>query len=119
MTSQSAFPRRGDVYWVDFEPILGSEIGKLRPALVVSNDLGNEHSATVTVVPISTHRGGRVYPFEALLPGGAGGLAAESRAKCNQIRAVDKRRVRSRLGTLPSRYVVSVEQALRHQLALA
>lgn len=57
---------RGDIYWVIFDPILGSEIGKTRPAVVISNDINNQLAYTITVLPV-TSSVGKVYPFEVFL----------------------------------------------------
>jgi len=70
--------RRGEVYFVSLDPVVGSEIGKMRPAVVLQNDLANRSSATVTVVPISSQVQ-RVFPFQVLIPAGEGGLEKPSK----------------------------------------
>lgn len=110
------FPRRGEVYDVNFDPVVGSEISKLRPAVIVSNDANNRYSATVTVVPFTSATSRRDYPFEARLPAGVGGLTSDSRAKCDQVRTVDKQRVAVRRGLIPADYQKRIDEALRIHL---
>ena len=118
MTLVGDFPRHGDIYEVNLDPVVGSETGKRRPALVVSNDINNEFSQTVTVLPITGQAAKKQYPFEVLVPKGISGLTADSRIKANQIRTVDKRRLVSFRGSLTSRYLPEVEKALKIHLNL-
>jgi mRNA interferase MazF len=113
------FPRRGEVYDVNFEPVVGSEIGKRRPAIVVSNDLNNRFSNTVTVVPVTSAPARRDYPYEVRVPGGVAGMERDSRAKCNQIRTVDKRRVARFRGALAQDYQALLERAIKVHLAFS
>ncbi len=106
------FPRRGGIYEVNLDPVVGAEIGKRRPALVVSNDVNNQYSETITVLPITGQPAKKQYPFEVLLPKGTAGLTLDSRVKANQIRIVDKGRLVDFKGTLPSQYLLQVEKAL-------
>ncbi len=110
------FPRYGEIYDVDLSPVIGSEIGKRRPALVVSNDVNNEYAMTVTVLPITGQPARKVYPFEVHVPKGTAGLTADSRIKADQIRTVDKRRLVQLRGALPAEYWPQVEQALKVHL---
>jgi mRNA interferase MazF len=112
------FPRYGDIYDVNLDPVVGSEIGKRRPALIVSNDINNEHSETVTVLPVTGQPAKKEYPFEVLVPKGVAGLTVASRIKANQIRTVDKRRLINFRGALPSQYLPRVEKALKTHLGL-
>lgn len=72
--------KRGEIYWAELSPTLGSEISKLRPVLIVSNDINNEFAVTVTILPI-TSKTERIYPFEVLLQSGEGNLQSESKIK--------------------------------------
>ena len=110
------FPRFGDIYDVDFEPVIGSEIGKKRPALIVSNNLNNEFSATLTVLPITSRPAQKTYQFEVFAPKGVAGLTADSRIKANQIRTIDKKRTLRFRGTLPAELLPKVETALKVHL---
>lgn len=109
--------RRGEIYMVNFDPAKGSEIKKIRPAIIVSNDLCNKYSETITVVPLSS-KIDKVYPFEILLKKGEGGLPLDSKAKANQIRTIDKSRVVKLLGILPAEVIEKVETAIKIHLAI-
>lgn len=115
---EAGFPRYGDIYEVNLDPVVGSETGKRRPALVVSNDINNEYSQTVTVLPTTGQPAKKQYPFEVLIPKGVAGLTVDSRIKANQIRTVDKRRLAGFRGSLPSQYLPQVEKALKIHLNL-
>ena len=116
--AQSDFPRYGAIYDVDLDPVVGSETGKRRPALVVSNDVNNQYAATVTVLPITGQPAAKQYPFEVLVPAGVGGLTVDSRVKANQVRTVDKTRLVRLRGQLPAQYLPEVKKALRIHLNL-
>lgn len=113
---EGRFPRYGDIYEVNLDPVVGAETGKRRPALVVSIDINNEFAQTVTVLPITSQPAKKQYPFEVLVPKGIAGLTADSRIKANQVRTVDKRRLVSFRGSLPSEYLPQVEKALKIHL---
>ncbi len=110
------FPQYGDIYEVNLDPVVGAETGKCRPSLVVSNDINNEFSQTVTVLPITSQPAKKLYPFEVLVLKGAAGLTADSRIKANQVRTIDKRRLVKFRGLLPSDYFPQVEKALKIHL---
>src|SRR4030066_1405068 len=105
------YPRRGEIWQVSLEPVAGHEIGKTRPALVISNNRSNEFSSTVTVIPL-TSSVEKVYPFEALILKTESGLTSDSKIKCNQIRTVDKLRLLKPEGTLSPDKLKEVEKAL-------
>jgi mRNA interferase MazF len=104
------FPKRGEIYLISLNPVIGSEIGKSRPGLVISNNRNNEFAETVTIIPI-TSKTSKIYPFEVFIPEGAGGLAKDSKAKCDQIRTISKRRLIKYLGTLEELYLKEIEKA--------
>lgn len=113
---ETAFPRYGEIYDVDLDPVVGSETGKRRPGLIVSNDANNRYSDTVTVLPITGQPAKKAYPFEVLVPKGFAGLTTDSRIKANQIRTVDKIRLRGLRGALPSQYLSQAEKAIATHL---
>jgi mRNA interferase MazF len=109
--------KRGEIYWVNLDPTLGSEIRKTRPALVVSNDANNMNAGTVTVLPITSNVS-RVYPFEVLLPAGSCGNKEACKTKADQIRTVDKRRLGKPMGFASSAVLAAAEHAMRLHLGL-
>ena len=112
------FPRRGELYWVNLDPTIGSETAKTRPCVIVSNDVGNEVSARVIVAPLTSRGLDRVFPFEVLIPKREGGLAETSKVALDQIRTVDKRRLGRRIGALSSSRMRAVNRAIRISLDL-
>jgi len=105
------FPKRKEIWLVSLEPVIGSEIGKTRPALVISNNRNNEFASTITLIPISTTLS-KVYPFEVKILSKDSGLLKDSKVKCNQIRTVDKTRLQKKIGEVQHEYVEKVEEAL-------
>lgn len=113
---------RGDIVWVDFDPVLGSEANKTRPAVVVSNDAANRRArdlgrGVVTVVPL-TSRTEPLYPFQVLLPADRTGLPRTSMAQAEQMRAVSVQRVGAKTGRTPSDLLAALDDAIRLHLAL-
>ena len=110
--------RRGELWFANLNPVIGSETAKRRPVLIVSNDANNRASATVTVLPI-TSSVARVYPFEVALAKGAGGLSKASKAQAQQIRTISRERVSGkRIGALDEGTMDKIDAALRLHLAL-
>ena len=107
--------KRGDVYWVKLDPIEGSEIGKTRAAVVISNNINNELADTITILPISSSVG-KVYPFEVFIPESIANMSSDSKAKANQIRTVDKSRIKDLIGTVPETILSEIEKAVKIHL---
>ena len=106
-------PRRGEVWWVSFDPSLGGEIQKTRPAIILSNDAANTVLNRVIVVPI-TSQVAKVYPGEALVT-----VNGEQRkAMADQIMTASKQRLRSKLGALSRPDVTAVENAVLMQMGM-
>jgi mRNA interferase MazF len=105
--------KRGEIWWVEFEPSVGSEIRKTRPAVIVSNDSANRHLARVVVVPVTSVTG-RKYPSEAMITvGGRSG-----KAMADQIMAADKSRLKNKLGTISKSDMQAIEDAIKIHLAM-
>jgi mRNA interferase MazF len=111
------FPKRGQICYVSLDPIMGSEIGKTRPSIIISNDRNNEFSDTITVLPI-TSQTKEVYPFEVLLLKKDSSLPYDSKIKCNQIRTIDKARVVKLLGVVSDKKIAEIERALLIHLGI-
>ena len=110
--------KRGDIYWVNLDPVVGTEVGKRRPALIISNDVGNKYSDRVIVAPITNKGLTKVYPIEVLLLQGEGGVPENSKVVLDQIRAIDKQRLADYIGRLDADKMKDVDRALRKSLAL-
>lgn len=107
--------RRGDVYFANLDPVVGSEADKRRPCVIVSNDANNRVAPTVTVVPI-TGNVARVYPFEVLIETE---LERPCKAQANQVRTVSTRRLRDEpVATLTDDTMYQIDAALRLHLKL-
>ena len=105
--------KRRDVWWVEFDPAIGSEVRKRRPAVIVSNDAANRNLSRVVVVPF-TSSVERVYPGEAVVTVGR----QQSKAMADQIMAADKSRLKEQLGALSKTDLGAVEDAIRIHLGL-
>jgi len=112
------YPRRGEVYLVNFDPMIGAEIRKTRPALILQNDIANRHSPLTIVSAITSQFEEPLYPTEVLLKAGEGGTSKDSVILLNQIRSVDKRRLVRRLGTLSPESMQRVHRSLQISLGL-
>jgi mRNA interferase MazF len=110
--------RRGEIYYADLNPTVGSEINKLRPVLVVSNNANNRAASTVTVLPITSNIA-RVFAFEVALAKGDSALSKDSKAQAQQIRTIAKERLRGKvLGALSAELMRRVNAAMKLHLAL-
>ena len=112
------FPRRGNIYYVTLDPVLGSEQGGNRPALIIQNDVGNVHSPVVIVAAISSRSPSRNRPIDVWIESNSSGLTQRSRVKLNQIRTVDKRRLGRYVGEITSEEMASIDEAIRISLGL-
>ena len=109
----SRAPRRGDVYWVNLDPVVGTEIRKTRPAVVVSNDSCNRYGTRVVVLPITSNVDS-LYPGEAKVEV----KGKPGRELGDQIRSIDKRRLKARVGRLTADEMSRVGEALAVTLDL-
>jgi mRNA interferase MazF len=110
--------KRGDIYLAALDPVVGKEILKTRPAVIISNDKNNEFSGTVTILPITSKNLKRIYPFEVFLSKGSGDLPKDSKVKADQIRTLDKTHMIRLIGKLRADEIDEIEKALKIHLAL-
>jgi mRNA interferase MazF len=122
--------KRGEIYWVEFDPIKGSEQGGLRPALIVQNDVGNRYSPTTVVVAITRTIPPRPYPFVVIVGPDECGLPQRSAINCSQMATIQQAGPESRLrpplgesevraiGRLTREKLAEVDAALKFNLAL-
>lgn len=108
---------RGDIYFIDFEPSVGAEIKKKRPALVISCNEANRHLKTLMVIPFSS-KIKNIHPFEVLVKKEESGLKVDSKLKIPQMRAVDKSRLDKYTGSLTGETIEKVERAVKLHLAM-
>jgi mRNA interferase MazF len=114
-----AHPRRGEVYLVSFDPTVGAEIQKTRPAVVIQNEIANRASPITIVAAITTHaEDRRAYVSNVPVAKGEGGLTSPSLIVTNQIRSVDRRRLIRRLGSLRPETMARVDRALMVSVGL-
>ncbi|MBA7680785.1 Endoribonuclease MazF9 [subsurface metagenome] len=111
--------KQGEIYLCALDPVVGKEIAKTRPAVVVSNNINNKFSGTVTILPITSRNIDKIYPFEVLLEKGSGNLKKESKAKADQISTIDKTRCMSLIGELEKEDIKKIEKAIKIHLALS
>ena len=112
------FPRRGDIYLVDFDPTLGAEIQKTRPALVLQNDIANRYSPITIVAAITSKFAIPPYPTEVILDPKESGLRQPSAVLLNQIRSIDRMRLIRRLGRASLPTMHRVDRAIQLSLGL-
>jgi mRNA interferase MazF len=108
---------KGEIYWANLSPTVGSEISKTRPVLIVSNDINNQFAATVSILPV-TSTTAKIYPFEVFLSKGEGNLVNDSKAKANQIRTIDKQRIGNRIGEISKATLEEIEKAILTHLGI-
>ena len=104
--------RRGDIYFADLSPVVGSEQGGMRPVLIVQNDTGNRHSPTVIAAAITSQTGKARLPTHIELSARGCGLSRDSVILLEQIRTIDKSRLRERMGSLDEATMQAVNNAI-------
>ena len=122
--------KRGEIYWVEFDPVKGSEAAGLRPALVVQNDVGNRYSPTTVVVAVTRTMPPRPYPFIVVVEPEDSGLLQPSVINCSQMATIQQTGSTSRLrpprgeskvrpiGQVSAEKMAQVDEALKFNLAL-
>ena len=111
-------PKRGEIYLVNFDPTVGAEIQKTRPALILQNDIANRHSPITVVAALTSQFEEPLYPTEVIVSMPEGGLSVDSVVLLNQIRSIDKRRLVRRLGAVRPDTTERVDRALQISLGL-
>ena len=111
-------PKRGDIYLVNFNPTIGAEIRKTRPAVIVQNDIANRHSPITIVAAITSQFGEPLYPTELLIRSAEGGLSVDSVALLNQIRSIDRQRLVKRLGSVKTDTLERIDRAIQLSLGI-
>ena len=104
--------KRGDIFYADLSPVVGSEQGGVRPVLIVQNDTGNRHSPTVIAAAITSQTGKARLPTHIEFAAGSYGLPKDSVVLLEQIRTLDKKRLRAHMGRLDSTVMKKVDGAV-------
>ena len=104
--------KRGDIYYADLSPVVGSEQGGIRPVLIVQNDIGNKYSPTVIAAAITSQRDKTKLPTHIEVTASSCGLAKDSIVLLEQIRTLDKRRLKERMGMLDEASMGQIDKAL-------
>ncbi|HIS50375.1 MAG TPA: type II toxin-antitoxin system PemK/MazF family toxin [Candidatus Gallacutalibacter pullistercoris] len=110
---------RGDIYYADLSPVVGSEQGGVRPVLIVQNDVGNRFSPTVIAAAITSQRSKANLPTHILLSAENTGLSRDSIVLLEQVRTLDKHRLKEKMGRLDSKSMSLVDRALSVSFGLA
>ncbi|MCI1982293.1 MAG: type II toxin-antitoxin system PemK/MazF family toxin [Oscillospiraceae bacterium] len=110
---------RGDIYYADLSPVVGSEQGGIRPVLIIQNDVGNRFSPTVIAAAITSQRSKANLPTHILLHAEKTGLTKDSIVLLEQVRTLDKRRLKERMGCLDGRAMSMVDRALSVSFGLS
>ena len=104
--------RRGDIFYADLSPVVGSEQGGTRPVLIIQNDMGNRHSPTVIAAAITSQTGKARLPTHISLSGRSVGLSKDSIVLLEQVRTIDKRRLREHMGHVDDALMNQVDNAI-------
>ena len=108
--------KRGEVYWANFDPTIGAEIRKTRPCVIISNELANQFSPLVTVLPITSQKLDKIYKHEVLISNDA--KLKNSKIKINQIRTFDKQRIGKLITKISSSVLEQVDESIMLHLGL-
>ena len=110
--------KRGEIYYADLSPVVGSEQGGIRPVLIVQNDVGNRYSPTVIAAAITSQQDKTELPTHIKLDASFSGLAKDSIVLLEQVRTIDKQRLKEKMGSLDNRSMNMVNRALYVSLGL-
>ena len=110
--------KRGEVFYADLSPVVGSEQGGIRPVLIIQNEIGNRHSPTVIAAAITSRQDKNRLPTHISIKAGTGGLTRDSVVLLEQVRTLDKRRLRERAGQIDPDVQRRVDEALEISFGL-
>jgi mRNA interferase MazF len=118
LDNQQNIVRRGEIYYADLSPVVGSEQGGMRPVLIVQNDVGNRYSPTVIAAAITSQQNKARLPTHIEIEARTYGLSKNSVVLLEQVRTLDKRRLRERMGCLDEKVMQRVDGAIAISLGL-
>ena len=110
--------KRGDIFWADLNPTVGSEQAGKRPVLIIQNNIGNQFGDVTIVAAITSRTFSKAYSTNVSLPKATGNLKAESTVMLNQIRTIDKSRLEKKIGHVSDNYLDKVNEAIKFSLGL-
>ena len=119
MDTQQNIVRRGEIYYADLSPVVGSEQGGMRPVLIVQNDVGNRYSPTVIAAAITSQQNKARLPTHIEIEARTYGLSKDSIVLLEQVRTLDKRRLREKMGCLDERAMQRVDNAIAISFGLS
>jgi mRNA interferase MazF len=111
--------KKGDIYFADLSPVIGSEQGGIRPVLVVQNDVGNKYSPTIIVAAVTSQLNKAKLPTHVEIDAKDNGLSKKSVVLLEQLRTIDKKRLKERIGTIDDELLPNVNEALTISLGIA
>lgn len=110
--------KKGDLYFADLSPVIGSEQGGVRPVLVVQNNVGNRYSPTIIVAAVTSRKNKADLPTHVEIPAEGNGLSKNSVVLLEQLRTIDKKRLKERIGTIDEKRLPDVDEALGVSLGI-
>ncbi|QIB69133.1 type II toxin-antitoxin system PemK/MazF family toxin [Aminipila butyrica] len=111
--------KKGDIYFADLSPVIGSEQGGIRPVLVVQNDVGNKYSPTIIVAAVTSQLNKAKLPTHVEIDAKNNGLSKKSVVLLEQLRTIDKKRLKERIGAIDESLLPNVNEALTVSLGIA
>jgi len=111
--------KKGDIFFADLSPVIGSEQGGVRPVLVVQNDVGNKYSPTIIVAAVTSQMNKAKLPTHVAINAEGNGLSKDSVVLLEQLRTIDKKRLKERIGVLDEELIPNVNEALSVSLGIA
>ncbi|MDO5123389.1 MAG: type II toxin-antitoxin system PemK/MazF family toxin [Eubacteriales bacterium] len=110
--------KRGDIYYADLSPVVGSEQGGVRPVLIVQNNMGNKYSPTVIAAAITSQQSKANIPTHITIESAVGGLTKNSVVLLEQVRTIDKQRLKEKMGTINSNTMSRIDEAISISMGL-